>query len=150
MTLAKRAWAFAFVVSVVATLGSLSLSGIGPLGWRGWGYFPCELCWYQRILMYPLPIIIGIGAWRNMRDLAWIVAPFSVLGTFVASYHMLIQARPALESGQCFVGSCTGGDALWGGLVTVPQLSFAAFVLITAAVVLASRRQRPDDAPRPE
>jgi len=128
-------WAAALLVSVVATLGSLSLSGIGPIGWRGFGYFPCELCWYQRILMYALPLVIGMGMWRRVKDLAFFVLPLSILGLLVASYHILIQARPDLEPGQCFVGSCTASETLFGGLVSIPQLSFIAFLLITLFAV---------------
>lgn len=48
----------AWLVSIVATLGSLYFSEIR-------GFVPCELCWYQRILMYPLTLILGIGTFQN-------------------------------------------------------------------------------------
>lgn len=135
-------WTGAGLVALVATAGSLTLSGIGPLGWRGLGMLPCELCWYQRILMYPLPVVIGVALWRRLTGLHALVLPLSGAGLLVASYHVLLQARPRLEANACYVGSCTGGDALFGGLVTVPQLSFTAFLLVSALGVAAWRFTR--------
>lgn len=132
MDRARWIWAAALLVAIVATVGSLSLTGIGPTGWRGLGRYPCELCWYQRILMYPLVLVIGIGLWRRIADLAWLVLPLSLLGLAVASYHLAIQRWPFLEPAQCFVGSCTYPDPLFDGLVTVPQLSWIAFAMISA------------------
>lgn len=144
---ARAMWIAALVVSLVATIGSLSLSGVGMLGWRGVGLFPCELCWYQRILMYPLPFIIGIGLWRRDASLAWLVLPMSVLGLLVASYHVLIQFNPSAEVGECFVGSCATIDWRFLDLLTVPQLSAIAFALVTAAALFAhawSQTERDD------
>lgn len=149
MDAARRWWLLAFVVALVATLGSLSLSGIGPLGWRGLGYFPCELCWYQRILMYPLPLVVGVGAWKRIRGLAWIVLPLALAGFLVASWHVAIQAYPVLEANQCFVGSCVGGDTLFGGLVSVPQLSWTAFLIIALLGLAAEGAERRAPPPRP-
>lgn len=137
-------WAAAFLVALVATVGSLSFSGIGPTGWRGMGLFPCELCWYQRILMYPLPAIIGVGLWRRSRDLAYFVLPLSLLGMLVAAYHVYIQAFPEGEAGQCFVGVCSAVDWMLLGRLTIPQLSFVAFLFISvfgAVAHWASRAQ---------
>lgn len=128
--------AAALVVSAVATVWSLSLSGIGPTGWRGQGLFPCELCWYQRILMYPLPVVLGIALWRRDVRAALYVLPLATLGFLVASYHVLLQANPALEPQQCYVGSCTAIERIFLGF-TVPQLSLAAFALVAAACVVA-------------
>ena len=138
---ARAWWWMALAVATAATLGSLSLSGIGPLGWRGLGYFPCELCWYQRVLMYPIPLVVGVALARRARGFAWIVLPLAVAGFLVATYHVLIQANPALEAGQCYVGSCVGGDLLFGGLVSVPQLSWAAFLLVAALALMADRAE---------
>lgn len=140
-------WPSAFVVSLVATVASLNFSGIGPTGWRGMGLFPCELCWYQRILMYPLPVIIGIGLLRREARLHLYVLPLSVLGVVVAAYHVLLQFNPALEAGQCFVGSCTTADYLFLDVFSIPQMSLTAFVLITffASVAAALRVDRREE-----
>lgn len=127
--MSPRGWlAGAFVVSLVATVWSVSLSGIGPTGWIGWGLFPCELCWYQRILMYPLPVILGIGLARRDERVGVYVLPLALLGGLVATYHVLLQGNPSLEAGQCFVGSCTVVDKTFFAL-TIPKLSLIAFAL---------------------
>lgn len=123
---AKGAWALA----LVATAGSLSLSGIPAIGWAGMGLIPCELCWYQRILMYPLVVLLGVQAFREERDLRSEGLALSVPGALVAGYHSLIQVFPALEAGQCTIGACSA--KLWTlGPLTVPNLSFIAFLAIT-------------------
>lgn len=63
----------ALLAAWVATCGSLFFSEV--LGW-----LPCVLCWYQRILMYPLAIIIAIGLLRRDDRLHLYVLPFSLLG----------------------------------------------------------------------
>src|SRR5262245_21617994 len=63
----------ALLAAWIATCGSLFFSEV--LGWR-----PCELCWYQRILMYPLAILLAIGIFRRDRGLHLYVLPFSIAG----------------------------------------------------------------------
>src|SRR5687768_4615142 len=67
----------------VATCGSLFFSEV--LGWR-----PCVLCWYQRILMYPLAILLAIAIIRRDRGLHVYVLPFSIAGIGVSLYHYLL------------------------------------------------------------
>lgn len=106
------------------------------------GFFPCELCWYQRILMYPLPAILAIGLLRRDPHLVWYVAPLASLGALVAAYHVFLQANPQAELGACFVGSCTVVEwRLWDYL-TIPQLSLIAFTVVLLAS-LAARGLRP-------
>jgi disulfide bond formation protein DsbB len=136
--------ALAFVVSLVATVWSVSLSGIGPTGWRGLGLFPCELCWYQRVLMYPLPVLLGVALLRKDDRAALYALPLAVPGFLVAAYHVLIQSRPSLETSRCFVGSCTSVDWRFMDALTIPQLSLLAFALVIAlgagSLLVASRR----------
>lgn len=140
----RAIWWGVLIVASVATAGSLTFSGIGAIGWRGMGLFPCELCWYQRILMYPLPFLVAVGMWRRDPHLAWYVAPMAALGFVVAAYHAYIQLNPEAEVGQCFVGSCTYVDYRFLDVLTIPQLSLIAFALILLGVI-ASRTlpQRP-------
>jgi len=135
-------WPLAGVVALVATVTSLSLSGIGPLGWDGRGFFPCELCWYQRILMYPLAVLIAVGLVRRDDSMAVPVLILAALGVLVASYHVLIQINPDLEAGQCLIGGCSGVQHRFFGRFTIPQASLTAFALITAAAAFAWRRGR--------
>ena len=116
----------------IAMLGSLYFSEI-------MGYIPCTLCWYQRILMYPLAGIIAIGLLRRDRGLPYYVLPFSVFGVGFATYHYLIQ-RTSIFGGEstCKVGvPCTTMWINWFGFATIPFLALLAFVIITVVVLIA-------------
>lgn len=141
----------AFLVSLVASGWSLSLSGIGPLGWTGSGFFPCELCWYQRILMYPIPVILAVGLALRDERAALYAMPLALAGLLVAAYHILLQADPSLEAGQCFVGSCTIVERVFG--LAIPKLSLIAFALVSAlsiGALVMRAREGPDHSPPTE
>lgn len=83
--LAPSALALAWLVSVVATAGSLFFSEVA-------GFVPCRLSWYQRAAMYPLVVLLGAAAWRGAvgaRRYAW---PLAVAGVLLAIYHYLVAA----------------------------------------------------------
>jgi disulfide bond formation protein DsbB len=121
----------AWVVSLIATLGSLYFSEI-------LGYIPCELCWYQRILMYPLSLILGIAAYYNEKNIKKYVIPMSVFGGCISLFHYLEQKIPYLAT----IKPCTRGvpcnvDYInWFGFVTIPFLALIAFILITVLMIL--------------
>ncbi|WP_436926427.1 disulfide bond formation protein B [Halosimplex amylolyticum] len=115
--------AFGALVAVVATTGSLYFS-------LGMGLVPCELCWYQRILMYPLVVVIGVALLERRTGVYRTVLPLSVGGVAVAAYHSWLQVA---AGGQCsFGGSCAAVQLRVVGL-SIPNLSLIAFALITAA-----------------
>ncbi|MFP4631851.1 MAG: disulfide bond formation protein B [Halobacteriales archaeon] len=113
-------------VAAVATVGSLYFS-------LGMGLEPCDLCWYQRILMYPLVVVFGVSLVR--RDDPWAYAlPLSAPGFVVASYHNYLEQTPAEAGGVCTGGvPCDVPVYVLDGLVTIPQLSLTAFGLINLA-----------------
>ena len=113
------------LVALVATSGSLYLS-------LGMGLIPCELCWYQRILMYPLVVVFGVALVERRATVYRTVLPLSVLGASIAAYHSWLQVT---ASGlQCGVGGCAAVLLRVFGL-TIPNLSLVAFVLVTATAV---------------
>lgn len=116
----------AFGVSLMATLGSLYFSEILKLP-------PCILCWYQRILMYPLVLIIAVGVIRKDGKIYQYVLPFSLAGTAIAFYHYLLYVKIIPESfSPCEVGvSCITKQLDWFGFINIPLMSFGAFTLIT-------------------
>ncbi|HZT54392.1 MAG TPA: disulfide bond formation protein B, partial [Gaiellaceae bacterium] len=93
-------WA-AFVVAALATGGSLFYSQIA-------GFVPCELCWFQRICMYPLSILTLILAWQGDHRAARYLLPLPLVGAGVSVYHMLIGYGAISEPAGCFV-SAPGG-----------------------------------------
>jgi disulfide bond formation protein DsbB len=124
--------AAATLVAVVATSGSLYFSEV-------MGLVPCELCWFQRILMYPLVVVLGVATLEDRPRVDRTVRPLSTLGVLIAAYHTYIQFTN--EPSVCAVGGCGTIQYELFGLFTIPNLSLAAFVLITVAMV-ATRYDR--------
>lgn len=122
---------FAWIVSLIATLGSLYFSEIR-------GFIPCELCWYQRILMYPLVVILGIGFYKKDKLLPLYVLPFSIVGMAVGLLHYLHQKTDFFrEAIQCTQGvPCSGQYINWLGFITIPFLSMTAFFLLTISIII--------------
>jgi disulfide bond formation protein DsbB len=116
----------ALVAAWIATLGSLYLSEILH-------FVPCTLCWYQRILMYPLAIILLVGLLRKDRGIFTYVLPFSVLGIGVSTYHYLLQKTNLFASSAvCDTGiPCTTTWINFFGFVTIPFLALIAFLTIS-------------------
>jgi disulfide bond formation protein DsbB len=126
------------LVASVATVGSLYFS-------LGLGLVPCELCWYQRILMYPLVVVGGVAILEGRAAVWKTVLPLSLGGVGVASYHVYLQVTPA-AAGSCGIG---GGCAavlypMFGGLLTIPRLSLLAFGLVSALGVGLALLERGD------
>ncbi len=92
----------AFLVALGATLGSLYFSEVA-------NFTPCRLCWFQRIAMYPLTVILLVGGLRKDPNVRWYAAPLAAVGVAISGWHSLIEWRPALDNGACeFQGpSCT-------------------------------------------
>ncbi len=115
----------AFAPALAALLGSLYYSEIA-------GFVPCTLCWYQRILMYPLSLIILIGLIKHDEYLPTYVLPFSILGIFASTYHNLIQYGLVSHSASCSTGiPCTLRYVNYFGFITIPLMALTAFILIT-------------------
>ena len=128
-------WAFA----LVATAGSLFFSEVMELP-------PCVLCWYQRIAMYPLVLVVGTGI--ITRDGRWksYALPLEVVGLAVSVYHNLLYYGVIPESiTPCKQGiSCTTVQIEWLGFITIPLMALTAFVLVTVLTLLhkAGARER--------
>lgn len=127
----------AWTQALVATSGSLFLSEV-------LGYPPCILCWYQRIAMYPLVIVLAVGILRRDRNIHLYVLPLSVIGLAIALYHNLLYVGIIPEAASvCRAGiSCTTRFFEWFGFVTIPFLSMTAFTVITI-LMLIEWRARP-------
>ena len=143
-TVARRAPIMAATVAVVTMLGSLYYSEIV-------GYLPCELCWFQRICMYPLAAILVVGLVRRDSSARWYALPFVAVGAPLALYHWLVERVPSLaESSSCSVfAPCSVPFFQELGYVTLAFMDLSAFVLIGALLVLAARPPR-SSAPTPQ
>jgi len=125
------AWAQAFV----AVFGSLYYSEIA-------GFLPCILCWYQRILMYPILVILTVGILRKDKtNLPFYVLPLSFAGIGVSLYQTLLQiGLIPEEAAPCVLGvSCATKYINYLGFITIPLLSLTAFVIISLCLLYYRR-----------
>ena len=116
---------FAFIVAAVATLGSLYLS-------ESVGLIPCKFCWWQRIAMYPLAVILPIAAFRKDHGIRLYAAVLATIGAGIAAYHRFLQAFPQFDTGSCSASgpSCSSPLIREFGFVTIPTMALVAFLLI--------------------
>ncbi|WP_122090633.1 disulfide bond formation protein B [Halalkalicoccus subterraneus] len=128
--LGSRKWlALGTLLAAVATAGSLYFSEV-------LGLTPCDLCWYQRIFMYPLVPVLGIAAFEDRPTVSATALALAIPGGTVAAYHSTIQR---VGSGACTVGGgCTSIQYELLGL-SIPNMALLAFLLVGVATFAASR-----------
>jgi disulfide bond formation protein DsbB len=132
----------ALLAAYVATCGSLFFSEV--LGWP-----PCELCWYQRICMYPLALILPIGILRRDRRLHLYVLPLALIGAPISLYHYLLIKTDLFTPPQCTGGiPCTVDYLDWFGVINIPFMALTAFLIII--VMMAAWALLPAGAPAAE
>jgi disulfide bond formation protein DsbB len=128
-----RALALAAAVAIVSTLGSLYYSEVAD-------FPPCRLCWYQRIAMYPLAIILPLAAWWRDVDIRRYVGPVAGVGAVIAAYHVLVERFPSLESEACEL--TTACSFIWVeslGYLTIPTMALSGFLVILTLLVYATK-----------
>lgn len=125
---------FVWLVALIATLSSLFVSEVLH-------YIPCSLCWYQRILMYPLIWIIAAGIIKQDKHIPFFVLPLSTLGMIVALYHILLQYNLLPITIPCgsIIISCAAIQLRLFGFLTIPMMSFIAFTIITLCMIQLHR-----------
>jgi disulfide bond formation protein DsbB len=140
----RGVWIYlAWLVSIAATVGSLYFSEIRM-------FVPCTLCWWQRIFMYPLVVVLGVATLRQDGQVWRTTLPLSVIGLATATYHYLLQKVPAIAPpASCALGvPCNVQYINWFGFVTIPFLALVAFALITIAMLVVWRTDRSAAPPR--
>lgn len=124
----------AWLVALVATVGSLIYSEVI-------GFEPCKLCWFQRIAMYPMAVILLVGAIRREAAVKFYALPLSLAGLATSIWHYLVQTFPSLsESGSCDPSvPCSAKYVDIFGFVSIPFMAGAGFTLITVLLLLYVR-----------
>jgi disulfide bond formation protein DsbB len=119
----------AWSVALVATVGSLMYS-------EAFHYVPCRLCWFQRIAMYPLAVILLVGAIRREAVVKFYALPLALIGLAISIYHNVVQFFPSLEGGSCDpLNPCSARTIEMFGFMDLPFMAGAGFIVI--AVLLA-------------
>jgi disulfide bond formation protein DsbB len=115
----------ALLVATVATAGSLYYSEVV-------GFAPCELCWFQRVCMYPLVAILAVGVARRDPTARWYAAPFVLVGVPLGLYHWLVERVPSIAaSASCSATvPCAVPYFEQLGYVTLAFMAMSAFLLI--------------------
>jgi disulfide bond formation protein DsbB len=126
-----------WITSLIATIGSLYFSEIRH-------FIPCTLCWYQRIFMYPLAVILGIAFYRNDKEIFRYTLPLALIGMVISGYHTLLQKIPYLQQFEmCTSGIPCAKDYLnWLGFITIPMMAFVAFTIITICLIFLMRAKK--------
>ena len=134
-------WALLFVawlIACVSTLGSLFFSYVMD-------FAPCVLCWYQRIFLFPLVVILARGLFPLDLHATKYALPLVVIGWFLAAYHSLLYAEwiPA-DMQPCTQGiPCTEVYIKLFGFLSIPHLSLIAFTALLTILIALQRRYRP-------
>ncbi|MBO3081040.1 disulfide oxidoreductase [Mammaliicoccus sciuri] len=123
-----------WVIALVAMLGSLYFSEIRQ-------FVPCTMCWYQRIFMYPLVLILGIGSFQNDFNVKKIALPLSIIGLLISTWHYLEQKVPGFaEIKPCTQGvPCSSEYINVFGFITIPFLAGTAFLLISLILIFTKK-----------
>ncbi len=128
----------AWIIALCASLGALFIGEV-------MGQAPCVLCWYQRIAMFPLALILGIACLSNDLSVWRYALPLSLAGFAIALWHSLLYAGivaeaivPCSESGP----SCTSSDMLLLSVLPLPYLSLVCFGSLTALLTVTSIGQK--------
>src|SRR3989338_10705939 len=138
---------FALIISIVATLGSLIYSEIIGLP-------PCELCWYQRALLYPQVVILAVALVKKNREVFDYVIGLNIIGIIIAGYQYIMQMIN--YSGPCPVGSVAGNigcfakDVFEFGYITLPLMALSVFVLLVLLTYLYKEHKKDKDEPATE
>ena len=126
-------WLLVFCSWLIATISTLGALFLGEV----MGYTPCQLCWYQRIFMFPLVLVLAAGLFPPDARVVRYALPIALLGLGIAVYHMLLIQGVIPES----VTPCTQGvpcsevQVVWFGFVTIPLLAVAAFLAIVVLLI---------------
>jgi len=124
-----------FAAWIIALVASLSALFIGEI----LGQEPCNLCWYQRIAMFPLALLLGIATLVNDTAIRRYALPLSITGTAIALWHTLVYSgviSAAIIPCSADGPSCTGAGMNILGGIPLPMISLSCFVLITLLLFL--------------
>jgi disulfide bond formation protein DsbB len=127
-------WTLIFIAWLSAAVSTLAALFLGEI----MGHTPCVLCWYQRICMFPLVLILAAGLFPFDRRVVRYALPLAVTGWLLAAFHWAVASGLIPERlTPCSQGvPCSVEQVIWFGFLTLPMLSLLAFSLIIAMLLL--------------
>ena len=138
LSLEGRGMLLAWIMALIAMLGSLYYSQIA-------GLLPCEYCWYQRIAMYPIVVILGIALLKKDRGIRPYVYGLAIPGGLISTYHYLVERFPDLQVGECNL--CIPCSVAWFMKFDLVSIAFMAFVCFAVIVTVLALDGKPVSAP---
>jgi disulfide bond formation protein DsbB len=137
--LSRRAPFVVAITAIGATLGSLYFS-------ESAGYIPCTYCWYQRIAMYPMALIVPVAIVARDRSILRSSLALGLVGLAISIYHIQLQQFPDQASNSCELSSpCTAKWVEAFGFITIPQMAGVTFAIIVAVSIIGMRTSVSDD-----
>jgi len=132
--LGKRGLLLAFLVAAVSTIASLFYSEVA-------GFAPCELCWFQRIFMYPQVILLGLAVWKKDTRIIMYSLAVAGVGAVISLYHNYMYYMDGGLKVACGIindgVSCVQRYVFEFGYITVPVMALTAFALVIMFLVFA-------------
>ena len=128
---------FSWGISLFATVVSLIFSEVLK-------YPPCSLCWYQRIFMYSLAIIIPVGIIIGDRKISYYILALSIFGLGISGYHSLIYHEIIKEVFTVCTAdlSCKAKQFELFGTLSIPVMSFLSFVGLTLLSIVGIKNEK--------
>ena len=125
---------FAWIINVVSFAGSMYFSNVMMLP-------PCVLCWFQRICIFPMSLILAIGFLKKDRNVIWYALPLVCIGWIISLYHNLLYYKIIPEAiSMCTSGvSCTSKQIEYFGFITIPLMAYTSLSLTIICLIIFYR-----------
>jgi disulfide bond formation protein DsbB len=125
-----------WVIALMATLSALFIGEV-------LGKTPCLLCWYQRIAMFPLALILGVASYTGDLTGRKYALPLIAIGTLIAAWHSLVfagivpaEVQPCSQTGP----SCSGEGQILFGILPLPYLSLLTFITLLGLLTIPFKK----------
>ena len=132
--IAKHGLTLAWTIALIATGSSLFYSNIMHFN-------PCNLCWWQRIFMYPQTVLLGLAVYRKDKKIIPYVLPLLVIGAVIALYHVYLQfgGNPLIPCSATGANPCAFRPVFAYGYISIPTMSLTAFLLMIGFLKLSRK-----------
>ena len=125
--ISKHGMFLAFLSALTATLASLFYSQVA-------GFAPCQLCWLQRIFMYPEVVLLGLALIKKDSGIIDYALLLAVIGFFISLYHNYVYYYNGGLNVFCQLAgvqvSCVKRYVFEFGYVTIPLMAATTFLLV--------------------